>query len=604
MDRSQILLDSRKKIGLAMIAAMVLVLSSGLFKLQVVQHSRLAEQSEKNRIRVEPIVPKRGVVVDREGRLIIDNRPSYAVSVVLAEEDRKVTVPMLAQLIGLDTVEVRRRIRKNLVSYFQPAMVERDIPFEVVAVLEEQMDRFPGVTYQMARVRTYSPGLGSEVFTGYVGEVSEGEIKAAESEDYRLGSMIGKKGLERQYDRLMRGSEGYRYVEVTATGQRLGVYAEKQSIPTVTGVDLTLTIDNDLQRICVQAFDTFCCGAVVVIDPRNGELLAMTSFPGYDANIFSSVIPESLWQAISNDSSHPLLNRPLTGLYPPGSVTKLLTIGAALEEGLITPETRLDPCYGGYQFGNRYFGCWRAAGHRNVDPIVAIEQSCDTYLYQVGLKLGVDLLSHYFDLCGFGKKTGIDLPGEVAGLNPNNFYYDKRYGKEKWSRGVVLNLAIGQGEILATPLQLAQFYCGLANNGTVYQPHIVKKVTRAGEAGTVTAPRISFSLPFSEATLRLLKEGLRRVVEGKKGTARRLQNDRYTLGGKTGTAENPHGENHAWFVGIAPLDNPEIVVCAIVENAGHGSEVAAPLVARVLDRYFQKKEQNSLASSMHGNEAE
>lgn len=571
------------------VLVLLLITMGGLVKLQIVDHSELAKQSENNRIRVQPLVASRGIVFDREHRIIIDNRPSFTVSIVASEAVRDTTVPNLADLIGLDTAKVRKRLRRNMVSRYQPAPIMRDVPFEMVAVLEEQGSRFPGVSIQMDEVRRYTPGLGSVCFTGFVGEVSKEERRRSTDFDYRLGSIIGKKGIEKKYDDLLRGREGTAYIEVTASGQSRGLYEGKEPTPAQAGADLVLTIDNDIQRECVNVLDTFCCGAIVAMDPRNGDVLAMTSYPGFDANIFSTVIPESLWQSIMEDSTHPLLNRPISGLYPPGSTTKLLTIGAGLEDGIISENTTLKPCYGGYQFGNRFQRCWKPAGHGTVNPLGAIEQSCDVYLYQVGIKLGIDRLSHYFDLCGFGEVTGLGLPGEEDGLNPNSEYYDKRYGKKKWSRGLVLNNAIGQGEILVTPLQLTQFFCGLANDGVVYRPRLIKKEISADGHETIPPAQVARRLPFSKKTLQLLMEGLRLVVQGEHGTARRLRNDLYLMGGKTGTVENPHGENHSWFVGIAPIENPEIVVCAIIENAGHGSDVAAPLVKKVIDVYMQKK---------------
>ena len=290
-----------------------------------------------------------------------------------------------------------------------------------------------------------------------------------------------------------------------------------------------------------------------------------------------------------SDSSHPLLNRPITGQYPPGSTAKLLTVGAGLEEQLITPNTTFRPCLGGYRFGNRIFHCWDPAGHGALNAAHAIEQSCDIYMYQLGQKLGVDGLSRYYALCGFGHRTGIEVASEMAGLNPNTEYYDQRYGRRKWSQGLVLNNAIGQGEVLVTPLQLAQFYCGLANRGPVYKPHLVREVRYFDGSRQVFTPTHSFDLPFSQSTLDVLQQGMYLVVNGEHGTARSLRNKGYTIGGKTGTAQNPHGRDHSLFVGIAPLEAPEIVVCAIVENAGHGSEVAAPVAGKVMDAYMSKK---------------
>ena len=587
MERSTLSLAGREAVSIGVFAAAMLLLLVGLFKLQIVEHAELEEQSKNNRIRVVPITPRRGNVYDRDKRVIVDNRPSYTVSVVPAEEVRGLTVSSLSEVIGLDTLQIRKRIRKNMVSRYQPAPVKRDIPFEVVAVLEEQNTRFPGVSYQMERVRQYVDSLDIECFTGYVGEVSEEELGSSQAADYRPGSMIGKKGLEKQYDRLLRGHEGTAYIEVTASGQILGAYEGRETVDPVPGVDLTLTIDLDLQRACAEALDT-AAAAVVAIDPRNGEVLAMISRPGFDPNIFSSVIPESTWAEISSDPHHPLLNRPLSGMYPPGSTTKLITVGGGLTEGLITPATTFQPCTGGYRFGNRVFHCWDLGGHGRLDAVHSIEESCDIYMYQLGLKLGIDKFHEYFDGCGFGRPTGIDLPGEARGNNPSTDYYDEIYGENKWTRGLVLNLSIGQGEILVTPLQLAQFYCGLANDGIVYRPHLVQKMSFPdGRVGEVN-PGVAFQLPFSQSNLGILMEGVRLVVEGEHGTARRLKNDDYSIGGKTGTAQNPHGAEHAWFVGLAPLESPEIVVCTIVENAGHGSEVAAPVVGKVIRAYMEK----------------
>jgi len=580
---------TRERIGIVSIILIFLFLSGGLVKLQLIEHSELVKQSENNLLRVVPIVPRRGTIYDREGRVIVDNRPSYTVSVVPAEQVPGLTLPNLAQLIGLDTQEIRRRMIKNTVSRYQPAAVKKDIPFSVVAMLEEQHDRFPGVSYQVERVRQYVNGFGAETFTGHVNEISPEELRQRSTAELRTGSMIGKKGLEKKYDRELRGLEGTDYIEVCASGEILGPYEGRTRKEATPGADLTLTIDLDLQRASLHALDTFCCGAVVAIDPRTGEILALTSYPSYDANIFSSVISDELWQQISNDTTHPLLNRPLSGQYPPGSTVKFITVGAGLEEKLITPNSTFKPCLGGYRFGDRVFHCWERRGHGSLTAVHALERSCDIYMYQLGEKLGVDGLSEYFDRCGFGRATGIEFAGDSTGLNPSSAYYDRIYGKNQWSRGLVLNNAIGQGELLSTPLQLAQFFCGLANDGVVMRPHLVKEISEPSGECVKVSPQRSFVLPFSRETRALLCEGLRLVVEGEHGTARSLKNDRYSIGGKTGTAQNPHGEEHSLFVGVAPLEAPGIVVCAIIENAGHGSEVAAPVVGKVIETYMSKR---------------
>jgi len=324
------------------------------------------------------------------------------------------------------------------------------------------------------------------------------------------------------------------------------------------------------------------------MDPRNGEILGLASYPQLDPNIFSGPIPSDLWQSIIADSMHPLLNRPLAGIYPPGSTTKLVTAGAALELGKITDELLFRPCLGGMRFGNRVFHCWDLAGHGRLDLYQSIEQSCDIYFYQVGLLVGINPWADYTSRCGFGKKTGIDIPGEVAGIVPNSDYLDNLYGVKKWTQFLMLNLSIGQGELTVTPLQLAQFYCGLANHGKVYRPHLLKERRRYDGSTVTIAPAPSFQLPFSQKNLEILNEALKLVIQGEHGTARGRRKTEYEISGKTGTAQNPHGENHSWFVAFAPSDDPRIVVTALVENGGHGSDVAAPLVGKIIDYYLRK----------------
>ena len=573
---------------LGIFGAIMLVLLLGLIKLQVVDYADFAKQSEANSYRVQPLLPRRGLILDREKRPIVENRPSFTVSIV-PKEKKPQTIPNLAPVIGLDTAEIARRLRRNLVSIYQPVPIIRDTSFAMVAILEERAPYFPGVSVKIEEVRDYKDYLKPECFTGHVGEISEQELpQHPNNKEYHPGSIIGKKGLEKEYDARLRGREGTAYIEVTATGQELGVYQGKGPTLPTAGEDLILTIDNDVQAAAVQALDSFCCGALVAIDPRSGDVLAMTSYPGFDANYFSSTMPESVWNAIATNPYHPLLNRPVNGVYPPGSTIKPVTIGAGLQEGVIDANTTLKPCYGGYQFGNRYWHCWQPRGHGYLTPTGAIEQSCDVYLYQVGQKLGVERLSHYLDLCGFGRVSGIDLPDESPGLDPTPEELDRRHGTGKWSNGLVLNFSIGQGELLVTPLQLAQFYCGLANNGVVMRPHLVQEFISPFGRKMIVRPAESFRLPFDATTIALLREGIRLVVEGAGGTARSLRNRDYSVGGKTGTAENPHGDNHSWFVGVAPMEAPEIVVAAIVENAGHGSAVAAPLVGKVIRAYMEK----------------
>ena len=580
----------RANIGIFILILSLLIILGGLFYHQVIKHQEYLVQSESNRIRVQPVIPKRGVIYDRNYSVIGENMLSFTVSVVPFEVKEGITYQRLADLLGMDTLTVKKRARANFVSNFMPAPIKRGLGIDVVSILEEQGERYPGVTYSAESVRRYERGISAEAFIGYVGEASDEEIKAEPQKEYRPGSLVGKKGIEKTYDQLLRGIEGTDYIEVSAKGKIIGPYQGKEPIPAVPGADLSLTIDVDLQRFIVNSLDTqHCCGAVVCMDPRNGEILALVSFPELDPNIFSRPIPPDIWQNIIEDSNHPLLNRPVAGLYTPGSTSKLLTAGAALELGKVTPNVLLRPCLGGMQFGNRVFKCWDLGGHGRLDMYGAIEQSCNVYFYQVGQLIGVDPFHEYMVKSGFGRKTGIDIVGEFEGIAPNSEYLDRLYGEKKWSPLLILNMAIGQGEFTITPLQLAQFYCGLANNGLVYRPHLLREIQHPDGSSVKVAPTPSFRLPFSAETLTILNDALKLVVQGEHGTARGRRRKEYNISGKTGTAQNPHGNEHAWFVAFAPSEQPQIVCAAIVELGGHGSEAAAPLVGKVIHYYLMNK---------------
>lgn len=590
MPSRRLSISQRLFIGAIVGGVFLALLMVRMFYLQTVRYQNLYTQSEKNRIRIQPVIPKRGLIFDREGRVLVDNRASYSLSVVPAEISKTSTIERLSKILDVDTSVIISRIKKNQSGRFQPALIRRDVGFSTIAVLEEQNEYFPGAVYGNDQARLYTPLLGSECFTGYVGEISPGEMSRLDSSIYRAGRMIGKSGIEKYYDRDLRGLEGTKYVEVAASGQILGVLEDQPGVKAEPGSDLVLTIDIDIQKAARESFGEFCCGAAIAIDPRNGEILALVSNPSNDANIFSSVIPDSLWKSILADSTNPLLNRPLDGLYPPGSTYKLIIAGAGLELGLIDRNSLFpSSCIGGYQFGNRFFRCWRPAGHGRLSIVGAIEQSCDVYFYQLGIKLGLADFNRYSVASGFGLVTGIDLPQEADGIVPDKDWYDNHIGKGKWTLGVLLNLSIGQGEILTTPLQLIRFYCGLANGGKVYKPHLLKMIIEPDGRETSVGGEFLYKLPFSDRTLEILNEGLVAVINGENGTARSLKIPGTVFAGKTGTSQNPHGENHSLFVGFAPAENPEIVACVIIENAGHGSEWAAPAVKNIISAYLEKK---------------
>ncbi len=575
----------RGKIVAGIMAAIFLLLVGKLAQLQIVSYDYYFQMSEENRIRLVPRTAMRGKIVDREGRTLATDRPAYTVSVIPSEIRQLSRLSEeLAPLLSLERKTIEQKVKERRSRKYEPVPIRRDIEFASVCIIEESNELFPGVMYQLDHARTYPYGNIAAHIIGYTGEVDERESKT----QFRIGSMIGRAGVEKQYDQPIRGIDGVDYQEVSATGRILGSLQSKPNKDPIPGSELGLSLDLDLQVLCDSLFGDSLSGAAIFINPQNGEILAMVSKPNYDANLFSGFVPRDAYQQLSTDERRPLLDRVIRGTYPPGSTSKLLTAGAALELGVIEPNTPFKPCYGGYQFGNRYFKCHKKSGHGSQDVYGALEVSCDTYFYQVGLKLGLKNFSDIAKKCGFDVLTGIDIPAERAGFVPTEEWYNKAYGKNGWTKAVLLNLGIGQGELLVTPLGLAQFYCGVVNNGNVMKPHLMRYIKSANGELTQATPEVARQLPFSASTLAILKEGCRRVVQGGSGTAARSRIEGIEMGGKTGTAQNPHGNEHALFCGFAPFDKPTIVGCVVVENAGHGSVAAAPIVQQVFIRYFQK----------------
>lgn len=581
---------NRQKALLFVLAALLGALAVRLLFLQIVFHSYYRQMADVNRLRLVPIPAPRGTIYDRQMRKIVANRPSYSVSILPYEvTDLELTIQRLAPILGYSEQDLTDIIKKEKTGRYEPIKVKKDVDFATVAHLEELNEDFPGVIYQIEQARDYPPNNWGSHLVGYISEISEQELLKLAARGYRQGGYIGKMGIEKEYDQLLRGVDGVLYLEVTAQGKVLGEVPDRPPMKPIAGSDLVVAIDMDVQAAAESALANFCCGGAVALDPSNGEILAFVSKPVYNAAGLSLGISYDEWSQIVGDPAHPLLNRVIQSQYPPGSPAKLLTAGAAIEERLITAGTYMPTgCSGAYRFGNRLFGCWKKEGHGSLNLIGAIEQSCDVYFYQLGLKLGLDKWSPYAKKCRFGQRTGIDLPDEARGLAPDRNWYDRRFGRGKWSTGVMLNLAIGQGEILTTPLQLASFYAALGNGGTLWKPHFLKRVQ--DPTGTQEYQREMVGrLPFGRANLEILKKAMITVVQGTYGTAHRAQVEGITVAGKTGTAENPHGKEHAWFACFAPVENPKIAIAILVENAGHGGDVAAPIAKQMIEAYLLKK---------------
>ncbi len=553
------------------------------FRAQVLGSSAWAFQSDSNRLRALDIPAPRGTIFDRNDNILADNVPGY--SVVLLPDRQDTIQGRLERLrphLGLTDGLIARLMERVRAYPRQPLVVKVNASFEEVSVLEERRSEFRGLELDPRPRRRY---LAGEVFShvlGYLGEINVQELEDSVFAGYEPGMIVGKEGIEVQYERRLQGAKGIRYVEVDALGRILGPFDGPGEAPATPGQDLRLNVDLDLQRWVHKIFPDTMRGAVVALDVEDGGILALYSSPTFDPNVFVGGIDYDEWEQLNSNPDQPLFNRSIQGTYPPGSTWKLATVAIALDLGLVRPdETMPIPCTGGLQFGNRFFRCWKPEGHGAVDLLGALRQSCDTYFYQLGLLIGLERLLEEGTRIGFNERCGIDLPSEARGIFPaDKGFWEERFGYRA-TEGEVLNLAIGQGPNSQTPLKMAQFYLAIARDGTAPPPRLLK-TDQPSEGG--------WSLDLSPEALETMREGLRAVVQPG-GTAHLSSLEHWDLMGKTGTSENPPNPDHAWFAGIAGPKggDPEIVVVAIVEFGEHGSSVAAPLVAKTADYFLRRK---------------
>ncbi|MBX6362576.1 MAG: penicillin-binding protein 2 [Gemmatimonadetes bacterium] len=556
-------------------------LAAAFVKTQLIDYEALAQQAEANRFRPVMIPAPRGAILDRNGQIIADNIPSYAISILPASPDTlRARLMRLAPVLGLTPERVEQLLARHRQTPTLPLLISSDLTFDQISAVEERRLEFPTVFIEMRPKRRYIGGKAVAHLVGYVAEISERELAEPAFEGYEAGAIVGKAGLERQYERLLAGKPGFRFINVDARGKIVGDISPRPHVRPVPGKNLQLYLDLDLQRWAARVFPDTMRGAIVALEPGTGHVLAIYSNPSYDPNLFVNGVTSEVWNALRDDPAKPLLQRATVGLYPPGSTFKLATAAIGLELGVVDPKAYMpQPCTGGMQYGSRYFRCWDHRGHGYLNMADAIKLSCDVYFYQLGLRIGLDRLAEEGTRLGFSRKTGIDVPAERSGTFPRDAeWYRKRFGW-KATAAEVLNLSIGQGPNDQTPLKMAQFYAALAADGRVRAPRLAV----SSDPGEV------WDLHISEENLRWLREGLRRVVQ-EDGTARLSALEHWDWIGKTGTAQNPHGTDHAWFVGMAGPrgGKPEIVVATIVEFGAHGSE-AAQYAAKVADYYLRKR---------------
>ncbi len=542
-----------------------------LFQLQFVERAKWLSLSEENRAKLLYYRAPRGRMFDCGGHLVVNNRSSY--SLIL---ERQLNPGIMDDLRERLNISVKQA--DSIVHY--PFVLARDIGIETASYVEEHNHELPNILVETRVIRNYPYGQVASHTFGYIGEISE--LKHG----YILGDQIGLTGIEKQYESYLKGQNGVEYLEVDARGREIRRLSERTK-PAIPGSDIHLTMDIELQLIMEEELSKHRVCAAVAMDPEGGSILAMVSKPNFDPNQVFANTRSDYWQKLIDSPHSPLWNRALSSGYPPGSVFKIVVAALALEKRIVT-QNSVKHCRGGYQFGNRFFKCWDV--HGDVNFRQAISRSCDSYFYQLGEKLGVDKISKGALSLGFGQLTGVDLSNEKTGLIPTCGWYDRRYGKGRWSRGVALNLAIGQGEILVTPIQLARFTSAIANGGILYRPYIVKLIVDRNGRELYEGKPKGEELPVSARTIRILRKCMLDVVSGESGTGVCARSELIQIAGKTGTAENSSGEDHAIFCCFAPFDQPRIALCIFIERGGHGGSVAAPLAKRIIERYLCKKE--------------
>ena len=597
----------RFQVVVYLVVSVFVVLLLQLWFLQIIRGESYRNLSENNRIRLEDIPPTRGIIYDRDGRILVDNRPAFKLALVPADaSDLKQTLGKLGRILKVETPQLEEKVKSApRGAPFRPILLSRDMNRDQVAAVETHRFNLPGVMVQIEPRRSYEMQSFAAHLIGYLGEIEEAQLKDRKHLGYKLGDYLGKYGVEMEWEAELKGLRGGRQVEADAAGRQLSILREVAPQP---GHNLILTLDTQLQLRAESALEGKA-GAIIAIDPTTGDILAMASSPAFDQNQFVRGFTPSEWRAIVDNPLHPLENKAIQGQYPLGSTFKPVVVTAALAEGLVDPDTTFS-CSGEYQLGNQVYRCWKKRGHGQIALYQALVQSCDVYFYQLGQKLGVDLMSAYARRYRLGSRTLIRLNNEAGGLVPTAQWKLRRFGVP-WQKGEDLVVAIGQGFLLATPIQMAVFYAAIANGGKFLRPRVVLRVEDP-DGGVVknVSPEILGHLNLSPDTISFLQHALEGVVNEPRGTGRAAQL-RGRLGtikvaGKTGTAqvvrapedeEEEQDENqipyefrdHAWFAAYAPAESAEIVVVVLVEHGGHGGSAAAPLAREVMEEYFKNR---------------
>ncbi|KAA0207588.1 penicillin-binding protein 2 [Ignavibacteria bacterium CHB1] len=575
-------LEIRRNILIGVTLSIALVLILRLIQLQLLGQEEYGMESRRNSIKTVTIVPARGLMYDRNGVIVVDNKPAYLVSITPSQFDT-LQKGEIASLLEIDQQVIDSLLKSAKGTHrFNPVLIKRDVDFKVISYIAENQDRLNGVDFQVEAIRLYPNDFRASHIFGYTKEISPKMLEEQVGDYYKQGDLVGKKGLEKTYEEYLRGEKGYELISVDVKGREMGAYNDgKDDIEPVNGSDLILSLDGELQSYAEKLM-AGKRGAIIAVDPRNGEVLCMVSKPDFDLSLFAGSTSAVELNAIVNDPAKPLFNRVTLTTYPPGSTWKMMMGLAGLASGKITTKSTIF-CGGSFSLGSY---TWQDHGSYGSIPLPkALEVSSNVFFYKLGYNLGIDDFHKYCTMLGFGQKTGIDISEEGQGRLPSREYYNKIFGDGKWPGGVMVNLGIGQGELGVTPVQMVAYTAAIAMNGLYCQPHFVAKIINSN-TGEVTIPEFyKRDIDFPDEYWEVVKKGMYLVVNGASGTARGIKNEDYILAGKTGTAQT-QGNNHSWFVGFAPFDDPKIAICVLGENAGWGSQFGAPVAAAIMIRYL------------------
>ena len=607
MATTTLLPDDRRSLTLRLgvlqylVALVFSLLAVGFWVFQIAQHDKFLEIAENNKTRRLPLPAPRGVLLDRHGKVLVENQSTFNIALV-REQTKNIpeVLRLLAAATGVDDAQLRDTVnRRRRDPSYRPIVLIENATFEQVAAVRARQLDLPGVFYQRVPSRKYPESAMAAHLFGYVGEVTEPQLQRADYQGIEPGSIVGQAGFELSYNKQLMGVDGAKTVVINSVGREIRELPDASKEPQI-GRPIQLTIDADVQKATEDGFAaTGFDGAAVVLDPKNGEVFAFTSRPAFDPNAFAAGIDRATWSSLINDPLKPLNNRALQGTFSPGSTFKMAVGLAGLEEGVITPDFHVF-CGGGKDFYGRYFRCHKKEGHGSVNLAHAIEQSCDVYFYTVGNMLGVDRIHKWATLFGLGVKSGIDLPNELSGLVPSQAW--KATTKEKkWYPGETISVSIGQGQVSVTPISLAVYTATLANGGTRVTPHLVKAIDDGKGLKPVPTPAPQSQVEVTPEKLNAIREGMWLVVNGGSGTARRAALPGKDVCGKTGTAQvisltgrerartTKNLRDHGWFTFFAPRDNPEIAGVVFLEHGIHSAN-AASVAKHILNTYFAKKE--------------